>query len=213
MNVDFKIDPVFGNEQLEFNKEYVNQNGDTLQIERFRFYLSGFELVYQNGVIYREPESYHLVDASEDSTLTIVLKNVPEGKITTVRFCIGVDSLKSVSGAFGGDLDPMYGMYWAWNSGYIHAKLEGTSKQCRTHQNRFEFHIGGFTGNQNAFRQLSFAVDEKSGNHFILLADAREWFNEIQLSKTNSIVIPGEAAVQMANQYAGMFKLNPDIEK
>lgn len=215
MDVGVSIKPVFGEKDLVLNQPYVNQYGDTLQVERFRFYLSGFELVYQDGSVYSEPGSYHLVDAGEDSTLHIDLKKVPEGKIVSIRFCIGVDSLKSVSGAFGGDLDPMHGMYWAWNSGYIYAKLEGKSKACPTRQNLFEFHIGGFSGKQNALRKVDLSLEASTGYHrnFMLLADAREWFNGVKLAQTNSIVVPGETAMQMADRYAGMFKLIPAGEK
>jgi len=35
-------------------------------------------------------------------------------------------------------------MFWTWNSGYIMAKLEGTSPVSSQPNNKFEYHIGGF---------------------------------------------------------------------
>ncbi|HYG51491.1 MAG TPA: MbnP family protein [Flavobacteriales bacterium] len=206
------IKPVFGNQPLLLETQnYVNQNGDTLQIDRFRFYLSGFELIYADGSVYKEKESYHLVDPSELSSLMINLSEVPRGEISSIRFNIGVDSIKSVSGAFGGDLDPANGMYWAWNSGYIHAKLEGRSKKCNTHGNAFEFHVGGFSGDENAIRKVELKVNPAMAGQLsqtiIITADAMKWFEGISLAKENSIVTPGSKAVKLADTYSGMFKI------
>ena len=44
----------------------------------------------------------------------------------------------------GGDLDPTKGMYWAWQSGYINFKMEGSCSQCLATKNNFEFHLGGY---------------------------------------------------------------------
>jgi hypothetical protein len=72
-----------------------------------------------------------------------------------VRFIIGVDSLKSVSDISQrkGVLDPVggaAGMYWAWNSGYIFVKVEGTSPQAplnaATNERIFQYHTGLFGG-------------------------------------------------------------------
>lgn len=204
------IKPVFGDADLVLEKtKYVNAAGDTILFERFRFYLSSIELVFSDGQIYRETDSYHLVDAEEAGTLNILLKGVPKGRLVKIKFNIGVDSVKSVSGAMRGDLDPRHGMYWAWNSGYINAKLEGRSKSCRTHENRFEFHIGGYAFPENALRTAELSVAEKNleGNEIRLSADASVWFNDISLKTKNGVMIPGKEAMAMADNYLKMFKL------
>lgn len=217
-NIWINIKPVFGNQPLVLEeKEYINQHGDTLKVDRFRFYLSSIELVYTNGTVYRENNSYHLVDAEEKASLNINLTEVPVGEVSSIRFTIGVDSLKSMSGAFGGDLDPSYGMYWAWNSGYIYAKLEGRSKKCKTHGNGFEFHVGGFSGAENAIRPVELKVNEiRTGsptNIISIQADVQRWFEGISLAEKNSIVIPGKEAVKLANAYSHMFKIVDNNEK
>jgi hypothetical protein len=47
--------------------------------------------------------------------------------ITGIRFLLGVDSARNVSGIQTGALDPARGMFWTWNSGYVMAKIEGSS--------------------------------------------------------------------------------------
>jgi hypothetical protein len=46
------------------------------------------------------------------SELNTSLKN-----ITAIKFLLGVDSLKNVSGIQTGALDPAKGMFWTWNTG------------------------------------------------------------------------------------------------
>jgi hypothetical protein len=206
------VNPVFNGEKLVLEtKKYVSPANDTMQFERLRFYLSSFELVFNDGTIYKEKNSYHLIDAEEINTLKINLKDVPTGKIASVKFNIGVDSIKSVSGALDGDLDPRYGMYWAWNSGYINAKLEGRSKSCKAHQNRFEFHIGGYSFPENSLRKVEIDLSKNKtgffeGNQLSLSADIQTWFNGIALSNVTGVMIPGKQAMTVADNYSNMFK-------
>jgi hypothetical protein len=202
-----QIDPQFNSEPLLLSsKQYISALGDTVRIDRFRFYLSSIQLVMENGAIFKEKESYHLIDAEDEKSLQINLRDVPRGKIREIQFGIGVDSTKSVSGVFGGDLDPTNGMYWAWNSGYIHAKLEGSSASCKTHLNAFEFHIGGFSYPNNAIRMVTIPVNQNP-EKIILAADAHCWLKNISLAVTNSVVMPGEESMVIADNYSGMFKL------
>ena len=80
--------------------------------------------------------------------------------IKSISFCIGIDSLASVSGALSGDLDPSNGMYWAWQSGYINMKIEGTSSSCKTRKNSFNFHIGGYLKPYNAIKKIEIPINK-----------------------------------------------------
>ena len=44
--------------------------------------------------------------------------------------CLGVDSLRNVTGVQTGALDPAMDMYWTWNTGYVMAKLEAAAQQA-----------------------------------------------------------------------------------
>lgn len=76
-----------------------------------------------------------LVDAADTGSFNIPLSDS--------ILWIGMDSIANTSGKLEGVFDPLLGMYWAWNTGYIQLKLTGVLIQ--NHQNfPFEYHIGGY---------------------------------------------------------------------
>lgn len=207
-DITLHIKPVFGKELLILEKKnYTTENGDTVSINRLRFYITALQLQFDNGTSFTEKNTYHLLDAEELQTLKITLKNIPEGKITSLKFNVGVDSTANVSGALDGDLDPAKGMYWAWNSGYINAKLEGKSKNCRNAHNEFEFHIGGYLPPHKTVREVNLKVNAPTNPSLVVLSDVAYWFKNIKLQKINSIVIPGTEATKMADDYSKMFRI------
>jgi len=164
------IEPIFDSVPLKLNtSSYVDAHGDTLYIDAFRFYISNLQ--WKNGENYYGSENCHLVDAENVSSQTIKFENVFPGTYSGIRFLLGVDSLANVSGAMSGDLDPVKGMYWAWNSGYVNAKLTGRSGACKTLHSAFEFHIGGYLPPNKTERTVVLNVDSlkiKPGNTTVL---------------------------------------------
>lgn len=208
--ITIEVLPTFNGKPLVLEKErYITENSDSIYIDRFRFYISAVKLYYSNNIQFEEKNSYHLIDAEDQEKLKFTVNGVPKGKIERIDFCLGVDSLTSVSGALSGDLDPVNGMYWAWNSGYINAKLEGKSSSCKTLHNAFEFHIGGFLSPNQTIRKISVLLNQSSENQnkITLKANAATWFKNINLAKTNSVVIPGTEAINIANNYIKMFEV------
>lgn len=206
--LSFSVQPVFKNEALVLNaRSYITTNGDTLTIETFKFYLGNFS-IYSNGKWQNLNHDYLLVDAESPQANGFTLASFPAGKMDSISFIVGTDSLANVSGALEGALDPSLGMYWAWNTGYIYAKLEGKSKACKTFHHAYEFHIGGYLRPYNAVRKVTLSV--KDQNKILLLADAAEWFTgtiEIKLSLLNSVVTPSKNAMLIADNYKNMFRV------
>ena len=207
-DIQFAIQPSFNKEALVLNKaKYSTEKKDTISITTFKFYISNVVLEYENGTEYKEPKSVHLIDIEELNTLQFQLKKVPDLKIKKIRFNIGIDSLTNVSGNLDGDLDPSLGMYWAWNSGYINMKLEGKSSSCKSVKKDFQFHIGGYSPNQNALQEVVLIVPNDE-NNIHLNMDLSKWLNEVSLKETNSIMIPGKKAIEMSRFYKNMFTIN-----
>jgi hypothetical protein len=215
-----RLHPVFdGRELILSENAYVDQNGDSVYIDVFKFYFS--HVCLAGGPLFCEPESYHLINAEAVSTLSFTLKNIPTGIYTDLLFEIGVDSLKNTQGVLTGDLDPIKGMYWTWNTGYISAKIEGRSKTCKTLHNAFEFHIGGYLQPYPSLRKQKISIDNltiSAGNtaHLDLYADVAEWFKtplQIDISKVNSIVLPNKQSVMIADNYSDMIKLKSETRK
>ena len=205
------IEPVFNGEPLVLrDQNYVDEHGDTLSIDLFRFYITHARFKFDSFV--SEDTTSHLVDFENEATTRFNVYNVTAGIYSSVQFMAGVDSIANTSGANGGDLDPEKGMYWAWNTGYIMAKLEGHSKVCKTLHHVFEFHIGGYKLTYNTARTVNVKLPKPvyvlNGCNTIIKikADAAAWFKgNLDLSKLNNVVKPGKDAGIIADNYAQMF--------
>jgi hypothetical protein len=188
---------------FKFNTSYISKNKDTLKITQVKFYVSDFQVVFEDKTTCTDKTS-HLIDFEKpNSTNFPILKNNKK-KIDGIIFSIGVDSLASVSGALSGDLDPSNGMYWAWQSGYINMKIEGTSSSCKTRKNSFNFHIGGYLQPYYALRKIEIPI-HKLQNQINIAIDLEKFFSEIDLKDTNSVMIPGVKAMELANLSTKMF--------
>ena len=205
-SLSVKINLKFGDEPLELNKNYSSKN-DTLQITLVKFYLSNIEIRYQDNSVFKETNSYHLIDIENPESLHFKLKNQDFKPIKSIHFSIGVDSLASVSGANGGDLDLQNGMYWAWQSGYINMKIEGISKSCTTRKNAFQFHIGGYLQPNYAIRNSNLDVSNNIKDQIFLKVDFGKLFSEISLKETNTIMIPGKDAMKIADLSTKLFSI------
>ncbi len=211
-----QILPVFNGKPLQLNeKMYRTENGDSVSIETFKFYMSSLKLL-NDHTVYQEPNSYHLVDSEDSNSLYFKIEQIPSGIYSSLSFNIGVDSVASVSGALGGDLDPTLGMYWAWNTGYINAKLVGSSPSCNTIHNQFEFHIGGYKEPYLMLRKVQIPLREctiKDGltQTIILQADVATWFSGIHLTSLNNVVLPSVEALKIADYYMEMFHDSSNI--
>lgn len=201
VHLNFQKEPLVLND-----KKYITKNKDTVTIKKMKFYISNIILEMEDGSTYKEKSSVHLVDAENLNSLEFKLKNVPDLKINKASFDIGIDSLNNVSEKFEGDLDPTNGMYWAWNTGYIDMKLEGKSSSCTNAKKEFQFHIGGYLPKQNAIQKIEFNLDGKQNIN--IEVELSNWLDAISLKEMNSIMIPGEKAINMASLYKNMFKIN-----
>jgi len=102
---------------------YTNQAGNQYSVDLLKYYISNIKFLNQ-GVVVHAADNYELVNAADASSLAFNIA-VPQGNYDEIRFLLGVDSASNVSGAQGGELDPSYGMFWDWNTGYIYFKHEG----------------------------------------------------------------------------------------
>lgn len=191
----------FGAQPLEANKYYVSKNQDSITFTAVRFYISNVALEY-NDKSSAKYNSYFLVDLEKPESLQLAFANPNRKSINQIKFCIGVDSLASVSGAQAGNLDPVKGMYWAWQSGYINMKIEGQSPSCLTRKQQFHFHLGGYLPPHCALRDCVLSLNNKNA----IIVDLAEFFSQIQLRGSNAVMIPGKEAMELADYSVTMFK-------
>lgn len=210
------FEAMFGDSVLVFNnKTYITQNGDSVKISTFKYYISNIQLIKTDNSTYTVPESYLLVNHNASGSMaSFTLSNIPAGQYKGIKMLIGVDSARNVSGAQTGALDPSNGMFWSWSTGYIMMKLEGTSPQVGWTSKTFQFHIGGFSGTYNVLKWINPSFNLATANvsssitpeiHF--KTDISEIFktpNTINLATTFQVTT-GPFAKMMADNYADMI--------
>jgi len=215
--IGFEFTNYAGNSELVLNTgKYVTPGNDTISISKFNYYISNIRFKKSDGTYYAEPNSYHLVQGDVGASKHFHVETMPTGTYVSVTFMIGVDSAKNTSGAQEGALDVLNGMFWDWNTGYIMAKLEGTSPQSPAPDKTFQYHIGGFSGTNSALRMVTL---DFSGTPLILntgkesaisiKADALKWFapNNISVATTNAVMIVSAKSKLIADNYANMFSV------
>src|SRR5690606_605399 len=109
----------------------------------FNYWITNIRLTRSDGTEFREEESYRLIRGDKQATTHFHIPEVPAGTYTGIKFMIGVDVPRNTSGAQTGALDPAVNgdMFWSWSTGYIQAKLEGTSPQSSdTVNSSFQYH-------------------------------------------------------------------------
>ena len=198
----------WNNQPLKLNTIY-NSKTDSLQLSTVKFYISGIEFQYEDQSVFKEKNSYHLVDLEDENSLKIPIHIESDKNIAKIIFNIGMDSLASVSGAMEKDLDATKGMYWAWQSGFINMKIEGTSPSCNTRKNQFHFHVGGYLEPNDAMRKvvLNLPKTNSDQNEIPLQIDFAKLFDQIRLKEINSIMIPGKDAMKFADYFPLLFSI------
>ena len=126
---------VIGENEFHLDSTYTNGAGEAYNAYMLKYYISHMKLVNENGERV-ELYEHELIDHSVPTSLQLDQVEIPDGHYTSLEFNLGVDSLHNHSGDQAGDLDPMYGMIWTWNTGYIFFKHEGyfTSSTSGTQQ-------------------------------------------------------------------------------
>ncbi len=186
------------------NSFYKLGSGDSIQIDQLKFYVSGIEFLNNDKIVWKEKKSFHLLDAYQ-RRLTVSLKTPPNLAFDKVKFNVGIDSTTNVSGALGGDLDPTKAMYWNWQNGYINFKLEGRSNLCKTRNNEFVFHLGGYQYPFGTLQTVILPAATKQKTDIVI--DVNKIITGINLSEKNLIMSPCNEAVLLSEKLSKAFSL------
>ena len=193
--------PVFNGERISLSSR-IESIGDWIEFDDCRFYISHL-VTYSSGKVWKEDEKAHLIDLEENSSLILTPLSV---KIDSISFLIGIDSTTNVSGILDGDLDPINGMYWAWNSGYINFKLQGKSSKSSAADKSFEFHLGGYLSPFQTVQSVTLPV-KKAQETIEIEIDLSRFVEQVDLTKMNSIMIPGKDAVHLSEFLPLIFQV------
>lgn len=193
----------FKNKKVEKGNPCITSKGDTLTFEKLKFYIAEIEFIDANENSITLVEYPQLIDWDQPETLKIDFTTVPmqEGQL---QFTLGVPYDYNVNGVFDGDLDPIHGMYWAWQSGFIFIKIEGASKAIQTFKHKFQYHLGGYNGATNALTTVNIPLHSNSKQ---LIIDLDAFFESMEYKQINTIMSPSAQAVQLANLFKTTFRI------
>ncbi|NBO71018.1 hypothetical protein EBV26_11120 [bacterium] len=225
--VDISIQHGMSDKTFNLGEEYTLGNGEKIKASMLRYYISNVIFEKADGSRYVIPQdsSYFLVDEAIPSSKILKFTSIPAGTYTKLYLTIGVDSLRCTMGLEKrtGVLDigaAAQDMYWSWNSGYIHFKMEGTFTAPSGTIGDMRFHVGGFGGYSsptiNAVRNISLDISSApliiSGNSsktLYLNADIEKVFTGKKAFSVaeNSAVMFSNFSTTIADNYATMFSV------
>jgi hypothetical protein len=183
---------------------YSNRWQQKFVISKFKYYLSNFSFITAKGNSYSTDNCYLLNE--EDSASKKITIRLPAADYRFVVFDFGIDSLRNSNGINEGTLDPVNGMYWSWNSGYIFLKLEGSSPSSSAAGHQFEYHVGGYKYPNNCRRRIQLPLS--SVNHCAIEVDILALLNSAVIGgfhKTPAVSDPLHSA-PLADACSALFK-------
>jgi hypothetical protein len=214
-NYQVKINfiPMVGTLPFSLNTPFNTGLGELFTATKLKWYTSNWA-AKQNANNLQTAQQYFLADASNNSFSTTI--KLDAANVNNLSFMLGVDSLKNVSGAQEGALDPLNAMFWTWNSGYIMFKLEGTSPQSTLVNNKLEYHVGGFKGATSALRNINFnlptplVINKNKASEIDVEVNLLKLFNgthNVSIAANASCHSPNAFSVKLADNYSQMFTI------
>ncbi|MEZ5045993.1 MAG: MbnP family protein [Chitinophagaceae bacterium] len=196
----------YEDKKLTLNHVYAYFDTSTIVFSKLRFYISNIQCKQKGAVVFSESNSYHLLDLSDEKSFFISIPNLFKLSFDEIQFDIGIDSTTNSSGALGGDLDPIHGMYWTWQNGYINLKLEGSCPQAASPTHVFEFHLGGYQSPYNSLQTIHLIV-EKPHEPFYINFALNAWVKQIDFQKTHHVMSPSATSVFLSQLLQNCFSL------
>ena len=205
-----------GGKGLRFDTvDYINAVGQHFNVTKFKYYIGKVRLVGGNVGADFVDEGYFLINEEEQDSKAINVQGLKPGTYSGIEFLLGVDSIDNCSGAQSGALDPVYGMFWAWNTGYIFMKLEGKAPASQSVGKVLEYHIGGYKAPANNIRKIALVFPQPlrvaSGQtvDIDLVADIGKMLDgatRVDFSKLSSVTDANSGGI-IADNFVHMFEL------
>lgn len=205
-SIKIQFIPEMKSSKLKLGSIYKLQNDDTIQVNTLKFYISKIQFLNSDTVVCSEANSFHLIDASEEKSMSLEIKIPKNINYNKIKFNLGIDSITNFSGALGGELDPTRGMYWTWQNGYINFKMEGNSSRCLSRDHEFQFHLGGYQHPFNSLQEVTLNINQNQRT--VIVMNVEKLISEIDLSSTHEIMSPGKEAVSLSEKVSKTFSIS-----
>lgn len=190
-SINLQINHFLNSEKFENQVNTTNDLGNDFMVDRLEYYLSGFSIVHDGGVVTEVEDLYVLVSLLESSDATIIeLGEYAINNLEAIRFHFGVDqeanhadpALWHPSHA----LAPKFpSMHWGWAAGYRFIALEGKSGPSLDQE--LQFHCIG----DEFYSELEFEVSMNDQSEYVVVLDA-EYTNLLKgIDVTSGLIIHG----------------------
>jgi hypothetical protein len=131
-----------------------------------------------------------LLDLADSASLDQQMSRPVNKKISLL---FGIDSAIQVGGVGTGALDPLRGMYWTWQTGYVQWKMEGAIRVDGV-ESPLELHLGGFDGATKSQSMLSDYLIYPTTNSVIAQWDISPFLAEVVRRKKFGVMSPSPIA-------------------
>ncbi|MCC9041796.1 hypothetical protein LNQ81_03660 [Myroides sp. M-43] len=221
-NITFTFNHKMFGEDLKYNTSYkANSNDEKLNISFLKYIISNFQLTDSKGGVFTYPkkDGYFFVD-SETHDYKVVLKDVPAGYYTKVKFGIGVDQEKYLKGMEDQqefwDLCKKHDLIWGWITGYKFINCQGLYVNGTNKEDDFQLHIGSHGSKLDNYKEVVLESKEEikvSDKHVSnvdlnvetsLLVDGK---NKIVLKESSYIMVDAVRAPKIMENAQGMFSI------
>ena len=194
-----------GEKPLVLHQNYYSEK-DTFRLETVCFYVSNVRLLKEGKTVSNAEGMCFLVDAEYDSSLVMLIPVSKNNRFDEIVFDMGIDSTLNVAGVQGGVLDPVTGMYWSWQSGYINAKIEGWSPKSSARKQEFQYHLGGYLSPFEARRTMHFKRTETTS---ALSIDVQldNFLRQVDLTNKPMVMSPGAVAAGLSDHLSTCFSV------
>ena len=195
------IIPTWNKKALKLQHIYLNQNNDSISFSTLKIYFSDFRFKDKISGRITSIDTLIFYDLSDSSTNSF-FNDLNLSNYECVAFTLGLDSSKNVSGELENAYDPLLGMYWAWNTGYINLKIMGESSAVPTNSHEFEFHLGGYRSPFATAQNIQVDLNDQ-----YIYFDLEKLFSEsINLTKNHHIMMPCKDAFLISQGLSACFK-------
>jgi len=198
--IRLSFEPTINGSPITLNQHYFSTElNDSISISKLKFYISNILLLNNEKVVYKNTGGVYLINTEDSLNFQFdIPKNL---QFNRIQYGIGIDSVTNTSGALDGALDPLMGMYWTWQSGYINFKMEGFVGNLEQEDKKFEYHLGGYSDKNNAYQSVDLIIQPTSENiQFQMPIDII--FKSILSENKYNIMSPSASAVSLSKKIA-----------
>lgn len=155
---------VAGQPVEEGKLQYTNAAGNIYSITLLKYYVTNVVLTTDDNYDVKL-NNYDLIDAFDTQNFSSIEAGLlPNATYKSMRFNLGIDSIRNHTGAQDGDLDPIHNMIWSWNTGYLFMKHEGKFINTIGDTIDLEYHLGTDIAYSTITVPINMTIDGKEKN-------------------------------------------------